>query len=192
MEHFSGWSTARSHCRFSQNQHWILWQKFCYIDRDIFSTFLGHEKLWFFNFRPWMGATLCEPDLRNMLPSTLYNDFYRQLRCRRCASNLLFWPWHFLDLSKRSRKTLIFQLQTLDGFHFVWPNLWNFLPFTSDNDFYRQLRCRKCASNLLFWPWHFSELAKRSQKTLSFQINTFDGCHFVGTRSQKLFGIYLR
>ena len=105
----------------------------CYFDHDIFPTFpKGHEKLWFFNFRPWTGATLCGPDHRNLLPFTLDNDFYRQLRCCRCASNLLFWPWHFSDLSKRSRTTLILQL------------------------------------------------------------NTFHGCHFVGTRSQKLFAIYLR
>ena len=36
------------------------------------------------------GATLCGPDLRNFLPFTLDNDFHRQLKCRRCASNLLF------------------------------------------------------------------------------------------------------
>ena len=93
----------------------------CYIDLDIFSTFpKGDEKLWFFNFRFCMGATLCGPDLRNFLPFTLDNDFYRQLRCHRCASNLLFWPWHFVDLPKRSRKTFIFQFNTLDGCHFVW------------------------------------------------------------------------
>ena len=61
----------------------------CYFDLDILSTFQkGHEKNLFFNLIPWMGATLCGPDLRNVLPFTLDNDFYRQLRCRRCASNL--------------------------------------------------------------------------------------------------------
>ena len=92
----------------------------CYFDLDIFRTFpKGHKKLRFFDFRPWMGSTLCGPDLRICLPFTLDNDFYRHLRCHRCASNLLFWPWHFLDLSKRSQKTFIFQLNTLDGCHFV-------------------------------------------------------------------------
>ena len=54
------------------------------------------------------GATLCGPDLRNILPFTLDNDIYRQLRCRRCTINLLFWPWHFSDLCKRSCKTFFF------------------------------------------------------------------------------------
>ena len=106
------------------------------------------------------GATLCGPDLRNFLPFTLNNDFYRQLRCRRCASNLLYWPWHFFDLFKRSWKTLIFQLQTLDGATLCEPDLRNCLPFTLDNDLYRPLRCRRCASNLLYWPWHFFYLSK--------------------------------
>ena len=99
----------------------------CYIDLDIFSTFLkGHENLWFFNLRPWMGATLWGPVLRSCwavlaiyLRKCMYNDFYRQLRCRICASNLLFGPWHFFDLSKRSQTTFIFELNTLDGCHFV-------------------------------------------------------------------------
>ena len=71
------------------------------------------------------------------------------------------------------------------------PDLIICLPFTLDNDLYRQLRCRRCASNLLFWPWHFSDLFKRSRKTFIFQLNTLDGCHFVGTRSQKLFAFHL-
>ena len=51
----------------------------------------------------------------------------------------LYCPWIFFDLSKRSRKTLIFQLQNLDGCHFVWTRF--------------QLRCRRCASNLRYWPF---------------------------------------
>ena len=39
---------------------------------------------------PSTAATLCGPDLINCLPFTLDNDLYRQLRCRRCASNLLY------------------------------------------------------------------------------------------------------
>ena len=44
----------------------------------------------------FMGATLWVWDLRNclpLMPLTLYNDFYRQLECFRCAFNLLFWPF---------------------------------------------------------------------------------------------------
>ena len=130
------------------------------------------------------GSTLCGPDLRIFLSFTLDNDFYRQLWCRRFASNLLFWPWHFSDLSKRSRKTLIFQLNTFHGCLFVGTRSQK--PFTLDNDFYRQLRCRRCASNLLFWPWHFFDLSKRSKKTFIFQLNNLDGCHFVGTISETV------
>ena len=133
------------------------------------------------------------PDLRNFLSFILDNDFYRLLRCRRCASHLLFWPWHFSDLSKRSRKTLIFQLNTFDRCHFVGPDLRNCLPFTLDDDFYRQLRCRRYASNLLYWPvTFFFDLSTMSQKTFIFQLKTLDGCHFVGTRSQKRFAIFFR
>ena len=77
------------------------------------------------------GATLCGPELRNFLPFTLDNDFYRQLRCCRCASNLLFWPWHFSDLSKRScKKIRFFNFKPWMGATLCGPDLRNFLPFT--------------------------------------------------------------
>ena len=140
------------------------------------------------NLISWMGATLCGPDLRNFLPFTLDNDLYRQLRYCRCASNLLYWLWHFFDLLEN------FDFSTFrpwTGATLCGPDLRNCLPFTLDNDFYRQLRCRRCASNLLVWPWHFFDLQKRSRKTFIFQLNTLNGYHFVVTRSQKLFAIHI-
>ena len=128
---------------------------------------------WFFNLIPFTGATLWGPDLINCLPFTLDNDFYRQLRCRRCASNLLFWPWHFFNLSKRSRKHLFFNLIPWMDATLWGPDLRNCLPFTLDNDFYTQLRCRTCASNLLFWPRHFFDLSKRSRKTFFLAFYNF-------------------
>ena len=39
---------------------------------------------------------------------------------------------------------------------------------------------------------HCCDLSKRSRKTLILQLQTLYLCHFVWTRSQKLFAIYLR
>ena len=139
----------------------------CYFDHDIFPTFpKGHEKLRFFYLIHLTGATLWGPDLS--LPFALDNDFYRQLRCRRCASNLLYWPWHFFTFPKGHEKLLFFNLRPWMGATLWEPDLRNFLPFTLDNDFYRQLRCRRCASNLLFWLWHFSDLSQKVTKNIYF------------------------
>ena len=50
------------------------------------------KNLYFFKLIPWMGATLWGPDLGNCLPFILDNGLYTQLKCRTCASNLLFLP----------------------------------------------------------------------------------------------------
>ena len=61
----------------------------------------------------FMGATLCGPDLRHCLPFTLDNDLYRQLRCRRCASNLLYWNWHFSRPFQKVTKNFDFSTSDL-------------------------------------------------------------------------------
>ena len=110
------------------------------------------------------AATLWGPDLRNSLPFTLDNDLYRQLRCGRCASNLLYWPWHFFRPFQKVTKNFDFSTSDLGWCHFVGTRSQKlFWPFTLDDDFYTKLRCRTCACNVLFWQWHFSDLSKRSQ-----------------------------
>ena len=47
-----------------------------------------------------------------------------------------------------------------------------------------------CIQSVIF-TLTFFDLSKRSRKTFIFQLNTLDGCHIVGTRSQKLFAIHL-
>ena len=150
----------------------------------------SHEKLWFFNFRPWMGATLCGPDFRNCFPFTLDNDFYRQVWCCRCI-------W-----------SVILTLTFFRPFHKVTKNF----DFSTSNLGWAPLCVDQISQTFCHLPWIMTStdswdavdvhpicsidldicltFPKGHKKHLFFNY-TLDGCHFVGIRSQKLFAIHL-
>ena len=81
---------------------------------------------------------------------TLDNDLYRQLKCRRCAPNVILTMPLFLHFQNVTKNIYFFNLIPWTGATLWEQDLRNFLPLTLDNDFYRQLRCHRCAFNLLF------------------------------------------